>query len=86
MELAAMTDPRLRNALALAHERQHPHYAFCAWWFASMCGDWDAVCLALSLGAADYKPEPKVYMQSEDKVKVRVQPKIVQLRLFEEAA
>jgi hypothetical protein len=61
-----MTDPRLTAALALARERTHPLYANVAFHLARDAGDLAAMAEAAVLGAADYRPEPCVYMRSED--------------------
>lgn len=60
-------DPRLRAFLALAQERpENPYYAAGAYTLARRLGDQAAMELALSLGAARWKPEPKIYMQTEE--------------------
>lgn len=60
-----MTDPRLPATLALARERTHPYYANVAFQLARDAGDLAAMVEAIALGAANYRPEPCVYMRSE---------------------
>lgn len=60
-----MTDPRLRNALACAREREHPYYAAAAYRLAQEVGDTAAMEEALRLGAANYRREGPVYARTE---------------------
>lgn len=78
-----MTDPRLIAYLEIMRERPDcPFYAYGAWVLASQLGDLDAAYAAVRLGAADWQPEPVVRMRTEEEP----EGKIIQLRLFEEAA
>jgi 16S rRNA G966 N2-methylase RsmD len=60
-----MSDPRLRNALACAREREHPYYAAAAYRLAQEVGDVAAMEEALKLGAMNYRREGPVYARTE---------------------
>lgn len=80
-----MTDPRLEAYLAVAQERPHPFYARQALRFAREAGDEAAMQRAIELGALSWQPEPPIRTWTEEEEK-KPEPKIIQLRLFDEAA
>ena len=79
-------DPRLAAFLALAQERAHPYYAAGALRLAREAGDEEAMSLSLSLGALNWRPEPVIRMRGEKRAKAVRGQKVIQSRLWEEAA
>lgn len=52
---------RIATCLALAEKRRHPYYAAAAYRLAQESGDEVAADAALALGAANYRPQPRIY-------------------------